>query len=178
MACVRLWHHPSMGLRLIVMRYAKSSWKSDAPTDHERPLNKRGRRDAPRVGSHLRELGWRPESIVSSDSVRTTETFARMAPALSGEQELRVVFTRSLYHAGVSKVRAALRQLPDEVTTAMVLGHNPGWEEVVEWLTGESVSMPTACAALLQNPATSWPDSVSDKRSWQLVDVIRPREFS
>ena len=60
-----------MQRRLMVMRHAKSSWKSQVPTDHERPLNERGRRDAARVGKRLAELGWVPDFVVSSDSRRT-----------------------------------------------------------------------------------------------------------
>ena len=64
--------------RLIVMRHAKSDWGTNAPTDHARPLNKRGQRDAPRVAQRLVELDWLPQYIVSSDSTRTRETYELM----------------------------------------------------------------------------------------------------
>jgi hypothetical protein len=67
-----------MQRRLMIMRHAKSAWSSDVASDHERPLNKRGRRDAPRVGKRLAKLGWVPEFVVSSDSRRTRETWERM----------------------------------------------------------------------------------------------------
>ena len=62
-----------MQRRLMLMRHAKSSWKSQVPTDHERPLNERGRRDAARVGKRLAKLGWLPDVVVGSDSRRTEE---------------------------------------------------------------------------------------------------------
>ena len=67
-----------MAKRLLVTRHAKSSWKSGEDSDHARPLNKRGRRDAPRVAAHLVGLGWVPEQVLSSDSQRTRETLGLM----------------------------------------------------------------------------------------------------
>ncbi len=160
--------------RLIVMRHAKSSWKSDAPTDHERPLNKRGRRDAPRIGAALEAVGWRPELVISSDSERTRETWSRMEEALGGAPEVR--FTRALYHAGLDEVCDALRAV-DEAATVMLLGHNPGWEEVVDGLAGEATTMTTANAALLEIDAASWHEAVGRPGDWRLVDVLRPKEL-
>ena len=68
-----------MHRRLIIMRHAKSSWTSGALSDHERPLNARGIRDAPRVGAALVKRGWLPQLVLSSDSERTRETFAGMS---------------------------------------------------------------------------------------------------
>ncbi len=65
-----------MTRRLIVMRHAKSSWKHAGLTDHQRPLNKRGRKDAPRVARALIERGWTPRRVLSSDAARTRETWA------------------------------------------------------------------------------------------------------
>jgi phosphohistidine phosphatase len=67
-----------MGKRLIIMRHAKSSWTSGASTDHQRPLNKRGRHAAPRIGARLRDIGWIPDMVIASDSERTRETWQRM----------------------------------------------------------------------------------------------------
>ena len=67
-----------MKRRLIVMRHAKSSWKDPGQTDHERPLNGRGRRSAPLVAARLAELGWAPTRVHSSDAARTVETWRGM----------------------------------------------------------------------------------------------------
>lgn len=160
--------------RLVLMRHAKSSWKTDAPSDHARPLNKRGRRDAPRVGARLRELGWVPDLVLASDSARTTETFERMRATLGYEGE--AVFTRELYHAGTDELRAALATLSDEVETVLVLGHNPGWEEALGALTGRDEVMKTGCAALLSHDADDWP-TASDAGPWNLHALIAPREL-
>jgi phosphohistidine phosphatase len=164
-----------MERRLIVLRHGKSSWDTDAVTDHDRPLNKRGRRDAQRIGKHMVELGWAPERVVSSDSRRTKETWKRMKEAFEGEPE--VGFTRELYLTGIAAVREALAKVPDDVATVMVIGHNPGWEGVVDVLTGEEVRMTTCNAALLSVEADSWSDAVAMDSCWKLHNVLRPKEL-
>ncbi len=78
-----------MQRRIIVMRHAKSSWKSDAPDDHSRPLNRRGRRDAPRVAQELARRGWVPERVFSSDARRTRQTWEIMAPYFENAPQVR-----------------------------------------------------------------------------------------
>jgi phosphohistidine phosphatase len=164
-----------MRRRLIVMRHAKSAWNTEAPDDHSRPLNKRGRRDAPRVAEELAELGWLPELVVSSDSQRTRDTWQGMQPSLGDAVQVR--FVRTLYHAGIDAVRLELADVDDAVATVMVLGHNPGWEEVVEELSGEDHTMTTANAALLSVDAPSWREAVLLDSCWSLHQILRPREL-
>ncbi len=162
-----------MQRRIIVMRHAKSSWKSDAPDDHSRPLNPRGRRDAPRVAAELSRLGWVPERVLSSDSRRTRETWELMEDAF---QPTPVVsFHRSLYLAGPAEVEEALAALPPEVRAVLVLGHNNGWEDVVEWLSGQSVTLTTANAALLGADGATWREALAAAPRWQLFEVVRPK---
>ena len=161
--------------RLIVMRHAKSDWDSDAPTDHARPLNKRGRRDSPRVASKLVELSWTPQLVLSSDAQRTRETFELMVPEFSPPPT--VDFLSSLYHAGPEELAESLASIPDSTATVMTLGHNPGWEEVVYWLTKQTVRMTTANAALIECETESWSDVVRHAGNWSLLDMIRPKEM-
>jgi len=160
---------------LIIMRHAKSDWETDAPTDHARPLNRRGRRDAPRIAKRIAQLGWQPDIVVSSDSQRTRETYQLMTDHFSPDVDLR--FLDSLYHAGPHELADVLQQLPDAAVTVLALGHNPGWSEVVYWLTKNSVSMTTANAALCHVPANSWPAALQLAGSWQLDEVLRPKEL-
>lgn len=160
--------------RLIVLRHAKSDQYSDAPTDHDRPLNPRGIRSAPMIAAKLAELGWVPQVVVSSDSKRTRQTWDHMKAALGGSPDVR--FTSSLYLAGPPEVRQALRELPDGVETAMVIGHNPGWEEVVFELCGVRVRMTTCNAALLEVKADGW-DEAMVRQDWRFETVLRPKEL-
>ncbi len=161
-------------LRLLVIRHAKSSWKSDAPDDHSRPLNKRGRRDAPRIGEYLAEHEWTPEHVISSDSERTRETWKRMKVAFDPEPEIEC--TRSLYHAGVDEVIEAIEAIDDPDTVA-VIGHNPGWEDVVEYFCGEYHRITTCNVAVLEIDESQWANAARRQGEWRLVKLIRPKEI-
>jgi phosphohistidine phosphatase SixA len=157
------------------MRHGKSSWTSGASTDHARPLNDRGRRDAPRVADKLVELGWQPQLILSSDAQRTRETVELMRPAWPSE--VPVEFLRALYLAGYDALANLCSIVDDDVVTLLTLGHNPGCEGIVEALTGEPVLMKTATAALLTGEGANWSAALGNRRQWKTVEVIYPREL-
>ncbi len=163
-----------MNRRLILLRHAKSSWKDERQTDHERPLNRRGRESAPAVGARLLELGWRPDAVWSSDATRTVETWERMAEAL-GAGHVPIRFTRDLYLAGLAEIRTLARGWDDDLETVLVLGHNPGWENAASELSGRSTEMTTANAALLSGHGATWSEALGT--TWTLVDLVRPRDL-
>lgn len=160
--------------RLILMRHAKSDWHT-GQQDHSRPLNRRGQRDAPRVASELASLGWVPEAVLSSDSQRTTETWARMARAL-GAMDVPVHHTRNLYLAGLGALQQEIARVPDDVRTVLALGHNPGWENAASVLGGAPVHMTTANAVLLELDALPWARAL-EAPARRLVAVLRPKEL-
>ena len=164
-----------MAQRLIVMRHAKSSWGADAPSDHARPLSKRGRRDAPAVARRLVECQWMPNLVLSSDAARTRETYALMSPELAEVE--RVEYLSAFYNDGHPALLAMLREVPNVFGTVLALGHNPSWEEAVHWLSGESIEMTTANCALLECDAGGWEATAEHREQWRLCDVIRPREL-
>ena len=149
--------------RLIVMRHAKSSWKETGIEDHDRPLNKRGFRDAPKIADAIHERGWSPDLILVSSSKRTLQTLSQMSNRFEGVQsEIRT----EIYHATVYDLLLVLEDMAQEGTT-MVLGHNPGSEILVNHLSGEWHVMPTAAAVLL----------VESTGKWEIQEVIRPKEI-
>jgi len=149
--------------RLIVMRHAKSSWKETGIKDHDRPLNKRGLRDAPRIADAIHDRGWTPDLILVSSSKRTLQTLSQMSNRFEGVQsEIRT----EIYHATVNDLLLVLEDMAQEGTT-MVLGHNPGSEILVNHLSGEWHVMPTAAAVLL----------VESTGQWEIQEVIRPKEI-
>ncbi len=160
--------------QLLLMRHAKSSWKHAGLTDRERPLNGRGRRDAPRMGALLARLDTVPELIVCSAAVRAVQTANAVADAAGYEGEIRRL--PELYGADTCDFWAALQAVADEVETVMLVGHNPELEDLVESLTGQSEPMPTAAVALLKLPISSWCEIESVDRG-TLVQVWRPREL-
>lgn len=160
--------------RVILMRHAKSSWTSGAASDHGRPLSGRGQRDAPRIGARLAELGWVPDHVLTSDSARTRETVDGVREAL--ELDCEIEARSDLYHAGIDEVREACYGLPASVETVLIVGHNPGWEETLHALCGESHEMTTANAALLSREAPSWTAAINSG-GWQLHGTLRPKEL-
>jgi phosphohistidine phosphatase len=155
--------------RLLLTRHAKSDWSTDALDDHARPLNKRGRRDAPKIGALVQSLGWRPELVLCSSALRAIETLTGLRAAWDVQPEVRIL--PSLYHAGADAARAALATVPDAVTTVMLIGHNPGLEETLTALCGARETLPTASVALLQGEGARW----ADVAAFELVRVLRPK---
>ncbi|MDG1540141.1 MAG: histidine phosphatase family protein [Candidatus Thalassarchaeaceae archaeon] len=152
-----------MSRRLIVMRHAKSSWKETGISDHDRPLNKRGLRDAPRIADAIHDRGWTPDLILVSSSKRTLQTLSQMSNRFEGVQsEIRT----EIYHATVNDLLLVLEDTAQEGTT-MVLGHNPGSEILVNHLSGEWHVLPTAAAVLL----------VESTGQWEIQEVFRPKEI-
>ena len=158
------------------MRHAKSSWVTNATSDHERPLNERGRRDAPRVAAHLADLDWQPEFVLSSDACRTRETSETMQAGFTND--VPVEFVRALYLASYGELLQEVAIVDDTVQTLLVLGHNPGWETVVRILTGEPVVLKTANAALLEGEGNDWQDALRNQTRWRQVEIIRARDLA
>jgi phosphohistidine phosphatase len=156
---------------LLILRHAKSSWKEAGLSDHERPLNPRGERDAPRVGKRLREEDLLPDVILSSTAVRARQTAEAVAEESGFEGEIQL--SGDLYGGGPEAYLEALRSLPEEVECALVVGHNPDVEELVGILSGESVRMPTAALAYLQVEIQRWED-LKEEEQGKLVEVWRP----
>src|SRR6188474_1511952 len=136
---------------LLVLRHAKSSWDDQNLDDHDRPLNARGERDAPRMGRLARKKRLSVELIISSDALRARLTAEAVADAIGyGGQ---ILLDPRLYHASAADILAVLRSaVDDNVTTVMIVGHNPGLEDLVARLTGDPEGLPTAALAQIALP--------------------------
>ena len=158
--------------RLLILRHAKSSWDHSALTDWERPLSARGVRDAPRVGELLRTQALIPDLIVTSDAVRARTTAQAVAQAAGYTGDISV--EPSLYHASADDIVAVLNTVADDlVESVLVVGHNPGLEELVERLSGEHHGLPTAALVQLALPIERWRD-LDRSAGGSLIDVWRP----
>ena len=146
----------TMKKTVLILRHAKSSWKDMRLRDRERPLNKRGERDAPEMGKRLRKLGYKPDLILSSPAVRAIET-ARKAAAEIG-YEGKIIQDEALYMAEVGDYLDVISGVDESVTHLMLVSHNPGCEELFTFLGGERVAkFPTAAYALIELEGT-WSD--------------------
>lgn len=160
---------------LLILRHAKSSWKDLDLADHDRPLNKRGKQDAPRMGRLLQDEGLIPDLILSSTAKRARKTVAGLLEGSGISPEVQ--FTRDFYHAYPETFIAILSELDDKYEQVMVVGHNPGLEELLEVLTGDYERMPTSALAQVLLPIQRWAD-LEEEPEGDLVAVWRPKEFN
>ena len=142
--------------RLLILRHAKSSWADSSQDDWERPLNDRGQRDAPRVGQWLRERAIVPDLILTSDAVRARTT--AQAGATAAHYARDIVTDPSLYLADPGETLDAVSRVSDDAVTVLIVGHNPGLEDLVQVLTGESHGMVTAALVDLELSIDHWRD--------------------
>lgn len=159
--------------RLLVLRHAKSSWKNHDLKDHDRPLNKRGERDAPRMGRLMRDEGLVPEWAFSSTATRARVTLDRALEASGANCEAHRI--ADLYLATPADIVEVLRLTPEPHSRVIVVGHNPGMEDLVQGLTGEEVTFPTAALAVIDCEIESWAElALTGVES--LVRLWKPRE--
>jgi phosphohistidine phosphatase len=151
---------------LAVVRHAKSDWTHDLP-DERRPLNPRGRRDAPAVGAWLAESFGTADLVVCSTAVRARETLSLAALANAPTR-----YDDRVYAATYQELMSVLDELPDDVARAVLVGHNPGLSDLVRVLTAEPVELRTAAIAVLTWQG-GWPDVWSRRAS--LVSHATPR---
>ena len=159
---------------LLLMRHAKSSWKDVSLNDHQRPLNKRGKRDAPRMGKYLREQGIILDAILCSTAVRARETVDRFLNEYTFEGE--VFYVDDLYHASHETYIALLNQLPETADTVLIVGHNPEMDTFLEIACDEFEHMPTGAVAVVQFSVKHWSE-LSEVMPGKLVDLWKPREI-
>lgn len=147
---------------LYLLRHAKSSWDYPEIPDQERPLNKRGRKDAPRMGNWMKQQGISPDSIISSPSVRTLATISKVSHALGLSGEL-IETNPALYHASPSSLLTVIRSSPPEVNSLLLVGHNPGLTALANLLCpAKSVdNIPTCGLYALQFHTRSWEETGS-----------------
>jgi phosphohistidine phosphatase len=142
--------------RLVIVRHAKSAWPDGVP-DEQRPLNARGRRDAPAAGRWLRDHVGHIDVVVCSPAVRTQQTWNLLAAKL--DQVPAPILDERVYAATANTLLTVVREIPDNVRSAILVGHNPGVADVVTLLTGESPRMRTSAIAVLRL-SSSWTGAI------------------
>jgi phosphohistidine phosphatase len=158
---------------LLVLRHAKSSWKHEGLADHDRPLNKRGQRDAPRVGEVIASYGLVPELVFSSSARRAWKTAEAAAQAMEFEGDIAV--DRRLYLASPLELIEFVREIAEPSASAMIVGHNPGLEEFAATLIGSITPMPTSALLVLGFDVPTWANA-SLEGGAKLVRTWRPKE--
>jgi phosphohistidine phosphatase len=158
---------------LYLLRHAKSSWKDASLSDFERPLKRRGREAAELVGERLAQEKLKNPVLICSPAVRTRET----AELVLKSSKLRVEerWDERIYEASLRDLLQVMSEIPDDKKVVILIGHNPGFEELLAFLTGESLRMPTAALAKIKLEV-SWKDV--EAKSGKLDWFVTPKALS
>ncbi len=144
--------------KLYLIRHAKSSWDDMLLDDIDRPLNQRGKNDALLIGEKLRSRGVVPERIIVSPAKRTRKTAKRLVKTLGLPKEL-ITNNEQLYLASPKRILEIIHDLPNSVDQAMIIGHNPGITQIVNFLANEHIAnVPTSGSACILFDVKYWSD--------------------
>jgi phosphohistidine phosphatase len=167
---------------LTIMRHAKSSWDDPGLKDFNRPLNERGRKSARAVGRELKRRGMRFDQAIASPAVRVRETLEQLAKGFGKAVDVR--FDPEIYAAGVQTLLDLVRAIPGEVHAPLIVGHDPGLQELLLRLTRDdrqglrrkvAAKFPTAALAVVELPAVRWSEVATDLG--EIVELLVPREL-
>lgn len=167
---------------LYLLRHAKSSWDDPDISDFDRPLNKRGRKAAKLMAQYFRENHFQPGAVLCSPAKRTRETLKHMMPALHGTE---ITLDRRIYEASYQTLLLCLADLPAELPSVLLIGHNPGIERLALYLMNDlghgpgaarlQDKYPTGSLAILSVPAEDW--GSLKVGSGRLDDFVRPADL-
>jgi len=169
-----------MPRELLILRHAKSDWSTGASSDFERPLADRGRNDAPLMGAWMHKMGLIPRHVVSSPAERARETSVLVCKALDIRKK-DISWDTRIYAADVSELLGALADCPGDASSVLIVGHNPGLEDLVVHLVADDLEipddgklLPTAALARLEMP-DDW--SRLGRGVARLSSITRPRDL-
>jgi phosphohistidine phosphatase len=158
---------------LLLLRHAKSSWDHPEINDHDRPLNKRGKKEAPEVGKYLKANDLIPDLILSSTALRANDTAQAVADESGFEGQIELY--QDLYLSDTSCYLDILQRIPDDANRVMVVGHNPDLDELLTLLTDATLHMSTAALAQIDLPISSWQE-LNEATDGRLQNLWSPRE--
>lgn len=158
---------------LYLLRHAKSSWKDQTLNDFDRPLKGRGRRAAEQMGQVLAEEKLKSPLVISSPAVRARETTELVLESAGLKSKPR--FEERIYEADVRTLLDLVQSISDSADTAIMVGHNPGFENLLSYLTGDNRHMSTCALAKIEFDVASWSE-VSDE-SGRLELFVTPKEL-
>lgn len=159
---------------LLLLRHAKSSWKDTGLQDFDRPLNGRGKKAAEMIGRFIRKKRVAPDLLLSSPAVRARETIETVIKAAKLASELR--YDQRIYEAGPLRLLEVVSQIEDERSTVLLVGHNPGMEELLRLLTDCVEHMATGTLAKIDLKADKWSKVLEQKGS--LDWIVKPKELA
>ncbi|MCH8033839.1 MAG: histidine phosphatase family protein [Bacteroidetes bacterium] len=159
---------------LYLARHAKSSWKHPELSDIERPLNKRGKRDAPFIGNLLKEKGVKPDKLISSPAVRAKKTAAVIAEII-GYPKNKILIDKNIYEASSTELINIIQSIDDKYNSVMMFGHNPGFTMVNNFLTDSFIDNIPTCGVVGIRFNSSW--KKIENTSGKAFFLIYPKLF-
>lgn len=159
---------------LMLMRHAKSDWKRPGLSDHDRPLNARGRAAAPFMAKHLAAVRAKTDIILASSAVRVQQTVELMQS--QWDQPVEMLTSRDLYLSSPQQMVDALRGLHDVWDSILLIAHNPGLAGLASHWSGRVIEMPTAAIAVFQFSQSTW-QSLLLGSDLQLVEYWKPNDL-
>ena len=158
------------GKELFLVRHAKSSWDDATISDHDRPLNERGFRNAPEMGRRLSDRGVLLDALISSTALRARTTAEIMAGSINFPKD-RIFLDRALYHASATELQEYISGLNDGHTSVMLFGHNPGMTSLVSHLFGLALdNLPTCGVVHMCFSEGSWAEASRSIPSEATID--------
>ncbi|HVK96782.1 MAG TPA: histidine phosphatase family protein, partial [Flavisolibacter sp.] len=155
---------------LILIRHAKSSWDEIGLSDAERPLNERGKKDAPEMGKRLKKKELKIDLFLSSPAKRARRTARLIAEEFNLKKD-EIVLEEKLYGAGISTFSEVVSNIDDKYDTAALFSHNPGITDYVNTLTSVRVdNMPTAAMYAVQADVESWKEFKDAEKKFLFFD--------
>ncbi|HJU92200.1 MAG TPA: histidine phosphatase family protein [Pyrinomonadaceae bacterium] len=158
---------------LYLLRHAKSSWKDATLPDYDRPLKDRGRKAAKRIGKYIAAEKLNNPLVVCSPAVRARETAEIVLKHAHLPVEVR--YEERIYEASLRDLVQVVSEIPDDKPLVILIGHNPGFEELLAYLTGEGRRMPTCALAKIKFEVESWKDIKEDQGA--LDWFVTPKEL-
>ena len=158
---------------LLLLRHAKSSWKDAGVKDFDRPLNQRGLKAAPTIGRLIRKRKLQPDLVLSSPAERARQTTQLVLEAAGLKTEVR--YDERIYEASAARLFEIVSQIDEEAGMVMMVGHNPGFEELLEALTADSRSLSTAALACIELDIEKWSKVKAGEN--RLAWLVKPKEL-
>ena len=159
---------------LLLMRHAKSSWADPGQPDFERPLNERGRQAAPVIGRFLVSRSLKPDIVLCSPAERARATAALVLDAAAVAPVVR--YDARIYEASAARLVEVVKEIAEPVASVLLVGHNPGFEELITLLTGARERMTTAALACVLFDLATWAEVAP--QTGRLAWLVRPKELA
>ena len=162
---------------LLFLRHAKSSWKDITLVDHKRPLNKRGKKDAPIMGEYLKNKKLTPDLIISSTAKRARDTSKLVAEHCGYNKDIQL--SKLLYGTTTKDYLTTIGEISNKYDRVLLVGHNPILEKVLETVTREQIIMKTCSLVHISLPVQFWKEVKDDTNTkGKLIDVVEVKKLN